>query len=127
MAFNLATTKRQARQALHGLAGVAVTYTPPGVSPTPVVLTARWHNKTARPVGDLDSGGYAEIIAGIDRLVFNQANLDAPLQPDGSTAAAVRLKRTGQVRFDDYDITFSLDVLEPSDGPLNVYWSVVRL
>lgn len=126
MPFDLSETKRKARQALHGLAGVAALYTGPQDDAEPVTLYVRWHNKTARPVGDLENGGYSEILTGIDRLVFLQTNLDAPLQPDGTTADAVTLAHRGSVEFEQYGITLSLDVQEPSDGPENVYWTVVR-
>ncbi len=125
MGFDLSETKRQARQALHSLAGVAALYTSP-YEETSVTLYVRFHNKSARPVGDLENGGYAEILTGIDRLVFQESNLAAPLQPDGTTAAAVTLAAQGTVEFETYGLTFSLDVLEPPDGPENVYWTVVR-
>jgi hypothetical protein len=89
-------------------------------------VTVRWHNKLARPVGDIENGGYAEILAGVDRLVFSQENLDAPLQADGTIAAPVILKRNGIVEFPQYDMAFKLDVPEPGDGPINVYWAVTR-
>lgn len=126
MAFDLAETKRTARQALHGLAGVLAYYTGPQDGAVAVELYVRWHNKLARPVGDLENGGYAEILAGVDRLVFNADNLAAPIQSDGTTAGPVTLARLGTVEFRQYDMTFSLEHTEPSDGPLNVYWTVVR-
>ena len=126
MPFDLAETKRKARQTLHGLASVIVLYTGPEDGAQPVELRARWHNKKSVPVGDLDSQGFADILATVDKLVFNQSNLAAPEQSDGMVAAAVTLKRLGTVEFAAYGVTFYLEGSEPGDGPENVYWSVVR-
>lgn len=126
MPFDLAETKRKARQALHGLAGVRALYTGPEDGAEPVGLFVRWHAKHAVPMGDLDNQGYAELMAGIDRLVFNESNLAAPVQDDGTTATAVTLRRNGTVEFPQYSAAFTLDQRDPSDGPENVYWTVTR-
>lgn len=118
MSFNMADTKRKARQVLHGLASVSATYTGPEVGAEVVPITVRWHNKIARPIGDLENTGYAEILSGVDRLIFSASELGD---------LAVNLERNGTVVIPEYDnYTFTLDLKEPGDGPENVYWSVSR-
>lgn len=125
MGFDLAETKRAARQALHGLASIAVSYSDDTLS-EPVVVTVRYHNKLSRPIdGGFESDGLAQILASVDRLVFSESNLAAAPQPDGSTVA-VELRHRGVITIPQYNLAFSLDTLEPSDGPENVYWTVVR-
>ena len=117
MAFSLSETKRIARQAVHGLASIAVLYNDATLI-APVTVTARYHNKLSRPMdGGFEGDGYAQIIESIDRLIFSETNL---------TEADVELRQGGTVTFEDYNIVFVLDVLEPPNGPENVYWTVVR-
>jgi uncharacterized protein RhaS with RHS repeats len=125
MGFDLSETKRKARQTIHGLAGVVASYTAPDAE-TSTELKVRFHNRAAVQVGDMDNSGYADMFAGVDRLVFSQSNLDAPEQADGTTAAAVTLARNGEVEFEQYGLTFVLDTKMPPDGPENVYWLVTR-
>lgn len=86
----------------------------------------RYHNKIDRN-GDLD-GDYAEIIDGIDRLVFNDENLaevSAALVEAGE--APLSLQRAAVVTIPEYKgLRFTLDSQEPPDGPLEVIWVVAR-
>lgn len=77
-------------------------------------LSVRWHNKLARAGNE--QGGYdAEIIEGIERLVFNQDQLDA---------LGLTLESRGVISIPGYGLQVRLEALEPADGPLNVYWVV---
>lgn len=82
-------------------------------------LTVRWHNKLVK-AGSAEGGFDAEILEGIDRLVFQESNL---------AAVGVTLKRRGLVDVDYMGVTakFRLEAEEPQDGPENVYWVVSRL
>lgn len=132
--MSLADIKAKARRAIHGKLAVAATlidedhptglifaddYTGPG-------LAVRYHNKIDRN-GDLD-GDYAEIIDGIDRLVFNDENLaavSAALEDNGE--APLVLARAAVVTIPEYKgLRFTLDSQEPPDGPLEVIWVVAR-
>lgn len=119
--MSLADIKRQARTDLHARMAVPASYSLDGTTvPSPaqisagLVLTVRWHNKLARN-GALDGDFQGEIIEGIDRLVFNQDQLDA---------LGLTLVRGGVVSIPDYDQYWTLDSQEPSDGPLNRYWVI---
>jgi hypothetical protein len=117
MAFDLYETKLKARQALHGLASTSASYAGPGDQAGDV--TVRWHNKTAIAVGELEGAGYASLFAGIDKLIFQQSNLDE---------AEVTLATGGVVTITKYgvDYVFTLDSRLPNDGPENVYWTVTK-
>ena len=93
----------------------------------PVYLTVRWHNKLSRG-GDL-TGDYAEVIDGIDRLIFNDENVaevsDALVL---AGEAPLVLARGAEITIPAYkDARYSLDTKEPSDGPLETAWVVTRL
>lgn len=119
----LSEIKTQARAALHGAMAEPASYSFGGNTyPTPeqidagLSLTVRWHNKM-RIQGERDSSDVG-ILEGINRLVFNTDNL---------AALGLTLERLGQIDIPGYGKTFRLDQEEESDGPLNVYWSVIEL
>jgi hypothetical protein len=82
----------------------------------PVEITARWHTRLVRQ-GDLEGVG-ADVIEGVDRVVFDRAAL---------VAAGLAPKRGGIVVFPGYaDLTVILDVMEPYEGPVEEIWFVTR-
>jgi len=118
--MGIARIKEQARARLHRAMSVPVLWsrgeaTLPEGGPDKKKLSARWHNKLVRQ-GDL-GGDYADILEGLDRLVFQQDQLDA---------LGITLTRGDIITFSDYDVSFELDQPEPNDGPLNRYWHVSR-
>lgn len=118
---DLADIKRSSRLALHGAMSVGVIWSD-GIDTLPAggedrtVLSARWGNKLVQQ-GDL-GGDYANIIEGIERIIFQDAQL---------TALGITLARGDTILFPKYGAKFELDQREDSDGPLNVYWSVSRV
>lgn len=131
MAFDFASAKALARRVVHKTLGVRAFYQDSTMN-SPVQLTARWHNKIDR-MGDLDNQSYAELIQGIDRVIFEAVE-----------ARTYRLQRGGVIVFPDYgaglgvvlgsslggeDIgppAFILQTREPPDGPFSEVWSVTR-
>lgn len=132
--MSLADIKEKARRAIHGKLAVpchledddhplglifAEDYTGPG-------LTVRYHNKIERN-GDLD-GSYAEIIDGIDKLVFsdeNVAEVSEALVANGQPPLS--LARAAVVTIPSYKgLMFTLDSRLPPDGPLESVWVVAR-
>lgn len=118
--MDIAQIKAQSRTANHAFFGVAVLWSgDAGITWTPETedkekLSARLHNKLVQ--NDI-GGDYANIIEGIDRLVFNQDQLDA---------LGITLRKGDLIQFTAYGYTFELDQPEQSDGPLNRYWHVTR-
>lgn len=105
------------RRTVHATFAASALYSDPQVA-APVPLTVRWHSATAKPYGDIESDGYAEIIARVDRLVFSRDEL---------AAAAIRLRHGGRVLFPDQgNALFVLDTEDPPDGPVTVAWTVTR-
>lgn len=131
MAFDFAKVKLQVRQTTHKVFGVQAFYKDASLS-APVEIRARWHNKIER-FGDLDQAGYAEIIQGIERIIFEAA-----------VARRYNFKRGGIVTFpnlgaglgvalggplDGEGIAppgFVLQDREPPTGPFQEIWSVTR-
>jgi hypothetical protein len=132
---SLVDIKERARRAIHGKLAVPATLIdddhPDGLifaeDYTGETLTVRYHNKLDRS-GDLD-GNYAEIIDGIDKLVFLDENVEAVsagLVANGE--APLVLSRGAQVAIEGYKgLTFTLDTQEPPDGPLETRWVVARV
>lgn len=132
--MSLADIKRKARRLIHGRAAVAALLTdddhPTGLIFPPAYtgpyLTVRYHNKLDRS-GDL-GGDYAEIIDGIDKLVFydpNVAEVSAALVAAGELPLV--LTRGATVTIPEYKgLRFTLDTQEPPDGPDETLWVVAR-
>jgi hypothetical protein len=114
-AFDLAVLKANSRQSRHSALAVDAVYYDDETPSKPI--TVRWHNKLAR-AGALEGGFGAEVIEGINRLVFNESEL---------TSAGITLRHEGRVTIPQYNLTFSLDSQEPPDGPVNVYWTVAQV
>lgn len=90
-------------------------------------LVVRYHNKLDRN-GDLD-GNYAEVIEGIDRLVFsdeNVAEVSAALVLNAQPPLVIERNAIVKIRAIK-GASFSLDTREPADGPLETIWTVARL
>lgn len=115
--------KVEARSALHAALANPAVYTRNALTvpsqeqlDAGLALTVRWHNRS-RIIGERTSDD-AGIVEGINRLVFNSDELDAlGLVPERN--ATVEVPSLGK--------RFRLDYREDSDGPLNVYWSVIEL
>lgn len=118
MVFDFATAKSLLRRRVQETFGVQAFYSDASIS-TPVEIGARWHNRISKPFGDLDNGGYAEIIEGIDRIL---------LIPETVDGDPVTLQRLGVVTFPTLlpGVEFILEHKEPSTGPLEEAWAVTR-
>ena len=123
----LSAVKTQARAALHEAMSEPASYTAPqsaggAVTPTPEQIAAglslkvRWHTKM-KIIGE-NTQADAGILEGINRLIFQQPNLDE---------LGLTLAKNGIVDIPGYSKQLRLDMREESDGPLNVYWSVIEL
>lgn len=109
-----AAAKAAARKVVHATFQRAATYAAPGSIDDPVDCTVRWHAKGAR-MGDLDSAGYAELVATEDRIVFDK------------TIIAFKPERGGIVTLlDDPGLSFRLEVQAEEDGPVTDIWTVTR-
>lgn len=121
--MSLAAIKYAARRAVHSALSVSALYRDE-FTILPIPLKVRWHMKQ-QLVGQLDSGGYAETIEGIERIIFDMEEL---------TAKGVELMRTGIVELTDLEYlqpdgnkpTFELEVQELDTGPIERIWKVTR-
>lgn len=112
MSFNFAKVKAFARRTVHSTLGVQALYED-STTNGPVCVTARWHNKIDR-MGDIDNQSYAELIQGIDRVIF-----------EAEVARNYNMKRGGTITFPEYESAkFTLHVREPSSGPFEEVWEV---
>jgi len=115
---NTAEIKLSSRRRLHRAAAVSAVYTSPDGEAVEDRITVRWHNKLAR-LGELEGGFDVQIIEGVNRLVFSDEQL---------AEYGLELEERGRVSIPSLGgAVFSLQDLEPTDGPHNVYWQVVRV
>lgn len=112
MSFDFAAAKAASRQVVHDYLAVKAIYE--DYEQEPEEITVRWHNKLAR-AGSLEGGFDVEVLTGIDRLVFNGPEI---------ASKNLTLRHGGYVIVPQYGVRFSLEAEEPSDGPINRYWSV---
>lgn len=126
--------KAERRRDLHGLAAVPAKYEDDD-HPSGLVfaedysgegLLVRYHNRLVK-TGDI-TGEYAEVLDGIDRLVFldsNVAEVSAALVENGEEPLV--LTRAAVVTIPGYkNLKFILDSEEPPDGPEETAWVVAR-
>jgi hypothetical protein len=120
MGFDFAEALAKGRRAVHNCLAVKAVYEPAG-STDAVPVNVRWANKLQR-AGSLDSGFDAEIIEGIDRLIFSAEELET-----AKAGSPLELESGGVVTLIKAGAKFRLDEMQPSDGEINVYWLVVRI
>lgn len=121
--MSIVLIKARARRALHDALAVSALYQDDTLC-RPVPLRVRWHTKQAL-MGELDSGGYAERIESVNRIIFDMAEL---------STKDLELKRAGVVTLTDPEYAetngelpaFILEVEEPDTGPVERIWQVVR-
>lgn len=121
--MGLSAIKQEARLAIHETMGEPCTYTDNGDPAIPtaeqiaagLVLTARFHTKTKTQIGDNDG---LSVMEPIEKVVFNQAQLDA---------LELELEQGAVIHFPGYGLSVTLDSDLDPDGPENVYWTVTRV
>lgn len=112
--FDFAALKAQARQTVHDTLSVPATFVSKDMM-TRAELRVRWINKIVIN-GDIVETGYAEMIEGVDRCVFNQLELNEQ---------SITLQRGDMLTMWDSAVLI-LDSQEPPTGPVEVIWRVVR-
>lgn len=118
MASRFALIKAKARRDVHASLSIAARYE--SYSQDVVEdIAVRWHNKIAL-MGDLDSGGYANIIEGIERVIFMRSELTAKgitiEEGDSLVITAPGFENARLI----------LKEREPIVGPEEVIWQVAR-
>lgn len=115
MSFDFAALKSQTRRVVHDTLGVDAFYQDDAMS-APVTVKARYLKQKVDRYGDLVEQGYAEVVEGIDRVVFFPC--DYP---------TLNFARGGVLTFPAYKLTFRLELREPGDGPEQAVWQVVKV
>ena len=116
MPLDFAALKAQVRQTVQDTMSTEAEYTSRDGAVT-ATLRIRWHNKISR-VGDLLDTGYAEVIEGINRVIFNIPEL---------TEKNVKPERGGQLLLTSphfMGAVLILNAMEPTVGPIEEVWSV---
>lgn len=114
----LAEIKAKARKAVHAAFSYSASYFDDTLNAA-VHVDVRWHNRIVMQ-GDYDQSGYAQIIDGIERIIFDRDQL-------GTLGIAPR--RGGKVTITEPQMPVTvliLDVREKHVGPLEEKWIVVR-
>lgn len=113
-----AEIKARARKAVHAAFSYSATYQD-GSLDAAVPVSVRWHNRLVM-LGDYQDGGYANVVDGIEKVIFNREEL---------LALGISPRRTGVVTITEpgfNNTQLILDVLEKYVGPVEETWMVVR-
>lgn len=114
----LAEIKAKARKAVHAAFRYDALYKDPSLNAA-VPVSVRWHNRLVMH-GDYDQSGYANIIDGIEKVIFMRDELETiGLTPVRGATLVLTEKGMNDTRL-------VLDVREKSVGPLEEKWTVVR-
>lgn len=83
-----------------------------------VPVHVQWHDRQARPIGNLPGGDYAEQFENVERVLFSEEEL---------ASLAVVPMRNGVLTFPNFgNFWLILDAREPLDGPIKQIWTVRR-
>ncbi|ECH9559507.1 hypothetical protein ZT45_20930 [Salmonella enterica subsp. enterica] len=119
MASNFAAIKAKARRDVHASLSVAARYENYAQDVIVDDISVRWHNKIAI-MGDLENGGYANVIEGIERIIFMRDELNAKgimlSEGDSIIMTAEGCENARLV----------LKTQEPIVGPVEIVWQVAR-
>jgi hypothetical protein len=107
-----ADVKADARRTVHETFAVRCLYRAPGQNDT-VEVSARLHTRMV--VGGAEGAGYATIVEGVTRVIFDREEL---------IVKGVRPRRNGLVTFPDYGSSFALDVRDDYAGAITERWSL---
>lgn len=124
--FDWAKLKASTRRLVHDVFKVNALYQDAFMS-EPIAVTVRWHNKIG-VVGQETNDGYAEVIEGVDRLVFNRDELMSLARFMDNRKPLVPVKG-GKVKLTDplfNGAILVLDTKEPTTGPVDEVWNVTR-
>lgn len=119
MASNFARIKAKARRDVHNAFSVAATHTNVASGVLTENLSVRWHNKLVM-LGDLQDSGYANVIEGIERIIFDRTEL-ATLGLTLQRGDVITIVADG---FENAQLI--LEEREPIVGPIEVKWQVAR-
>jgi hypothetical protein len=128
MAGNFAEQKAKARRAVHAAFAYSATYQDASLD-TPVPVTVRWHNKLVI-MGDFQESGYANVVEGIERIIFNREELElVEYQNNGVDLQGLEIRPRGWVVITDpgfENTKLVMAVREPHVGPIEEKWQVTR-
>lgn len=114
-AFDFTSAVAAMRKTVHAVMSTPAEYQAPG-STVRQGVSVRWHDKLVLN-GNIGDTGYADVIEGIDRAIFDRDQL---------AQASIVLLRGGKIHLPAaYNgAVLTLEALEKTDGPVNVTWKV---
>lgn len=120
--MGLSAIKTAARLAIHERGGEPCSYVDGAEPSIPtaeqtalgLTLTVRFHTKSKVNMGDGDG---LTLMEPIEKLIFNQTQLDA---------LGLTLEQGAEIVIPGYSLSVILDSPLDGDGPENVYWTVTR-
>lgn len=119
MASRFASIKAKARRDVHASLSVSARYESYSRDIIEDNISVRWHNKQ-QLMGDLDSGGYAQMLEGIERIIFMQDEMV-------SRGIALSIGDTIIITAEGYgNARLVLKLKEPVIGPVEEIWQVAR-
>lgn len=127
MSFDWSSIKASTRRAVHKTFKVRALYQDQYMK-EPIPVSVRWHNKIG-VIGQETNQGYAEVIEGVDRVIFNREELESIKSITESGNPLVPIKG-GRIQLVDAlynNATLVLDSREPIVGPVDEVWNVTRV
>jgi hypothetical protein len=120
--MSMSEIKREARLAMHAEMAEPCTYEDRGTPITPTVeqsavglsLSVRYKTKLKAASAEADG---VSILENIESIIFSSEQL---------TALGLEPVHGAIITLPGYGLAFELDQPMDSDGPINVYWTVVR-
>lgn len=119
MPSNFAAIKAKARRDIHDGLSIAATHRAV-LSGLITDLAVRWHSKQVL-LGDFQDTGYANVVEGIERIIFDREELQAK-------SVILREGDVITITAEGYDnVQLMLKVREQVRGPIEQPWEVARL
>lgn len=120
-----ASYKALARRAVHTAFCVSAVYKDPDGVVSAEALKVRWHMRQTL-AGQLDNGGYAEVVEGIEKIIFDKDELQAlALTPERN--GTITLMAPEYRLIDGSQPEFVLQYQDEDTGPVEESWQVTRV
>ena len=119
MVYDRAALIARSRKTVHAVQAIPANYEHPSYPGVVTVLSVRWHNRSVLH-GNMVEAGYNDIIEGINRIIFDQDELNEKgVVPERGGVVTLTAPAYNS-------IALILDSQDPTTGPVNNSWLAVK-